>query len=359
MTKATHPLKLPATLDYSLFAKELARASYELGELNGLQRDLPNPTLLISPLTTKEATVSSKIEGTRSTVKDVMVYEAGAGARYDDTVEVSNYKMAMIWATKSLKARQLNNSFIKELHSLLLQNARGHEKRGEFRKEQVYIGKEGDPIKKASYVPPEHYLIPDYMDNLEAFMQGNNEDLLVKSAVIHYQFEAIHPFLDGNGRIGRLIIPLYLYQKGRLIQPILYLSGFFERNRDAYIGSLQIVDKTKKYEAWIRFFLQAVESQSKETKDLITKINKLKDEVMQKGELLKSPYTYKAINFFFTKPVFRRVDFVKDIKAQSRMTGLRLINRFKELGVIQEFTPRMPEGKRKRLFIFSDLLALL
>lgn len=258
MNKPSLPQKLPVKLDYSQFAKELADASFELGKLDGLQRDLPNPSLLIAPLTTKEATVSSKIEGTKSTVSDVYLYEATKEGKYEDTIEVYNYKRAMLWAIDALKERKFNIAFIKDLHSILLEKSRGEQYRGKFRDVQVFIGKEGDTIENAIYVPPQSILIQEYMENLEDYILKNDENPLLKAAIIHYQFEAIHPFQDGNGRIGRLIIPLYLYQKGLLYQPILFLSGYFEKNRKEYVSSLHFVDVYQKYEEWVKFFLVSV-----------------------------------------------------------------------------------------------------
>lgn len=362
MLKPHHPSKLPIPIDKVLFVNELAEASFELGELNGLHRNIPNPSLLIAPLTTKEATVSSKIEGTRSTVRDVMIYEAGGSARYDDTIEVVNYKKAMQWAMEALKKRTFNLSFIKELHSLLLENTRGKHFRGRFREEQVFIGKEGDTIEKATYVPPEHLLIQEYMENLETYILGNNENPLIKAAVIHYQFEAIHPFSDGNGRIGRLIIPLYLYQKKLLFQPILYLSGYFEKYRKKYIDTLHRVDETQKFEEWIRCFLEAVKEQAKETQALIRNINELKDTVVQKAEMMKSPYAHRAVDFFFKKPIFRSSEFSVEIGARSRMTGLRLLKLFEKFEVIQKIrNPRIKKmfSGRGGLFVFEGLLRLL
>jgi len=362
MPKSSHPLKLPIKIDKAFFINELAEASFELGSLNSLQRNIPNPSLLIAPLTTKEATTSSKIEGTMSTVRDVMAYEAGAVPQNSDTIEVANYKKATMWAINGLIDRKFNLSFIKELHSLLLANTRGNDKKGKFREDMVYIGEEGDKIEKATYVPPEPYLIQEYMENLEKYILSEQENPLIKAAVMHYQFEAIHPFGDGNGRIGRLIIPLFLFQKGQLFQPILYLSGYFENKRNEYIDILHKTDETQRYEKWVRFFLIAVKEQAKETQQLIMEINKLKDKIIEISEGMKSPYSHKAVDFFFKHPIFKSGEFGKSLNAKSRLTGIRLLNLFKEKNVVKEIIDpslrRMFSG-RGRLFIFSDLIKLL
>ena len=355
MIKPFHPPKLPVKITLESFINILAEASFELGQLNGLQKDLPNPTLLISPLTAKEATVSSKIEGTRSTVSDLFIYEAIEKSEYSETIEVVNYRKAMIFAMEALKNRKLNNSFIKELHSILLEGARGHRRRGEWRKGQVFIGEKGATIDKATYVPPEALFIPEYMENLEKYILENDEHPLIKIAIIHYQFEAIHPFADGNGRIGRLLIPLYLYWKGLLFQPILYLSGYFDKHRNQYIDTLHLVDQTQKYEVWIEFFLKAVKEQAKNTQSLIEKIKSLYKDTHQKLEKLKSPYISRIVDFIFRQPVFEPPS-LKEFINSSRATALRIIEKMQQLKLVVSF---IPSGRKRKIFIFKELIDLL
>lgn len=355
MIKPAKPPKLPIKIDFSIFAKELADASFELGKLDGLQRDLFNLSLLIAPLTTKEAIVSSKIEGTRSTLSDVFIYEATEEGKYDDTVEVFNYRQAMIWAMKELKYRSFNLFFIKELHSILLNKARGEKYKGKFREEQVFIGTKGATIEQATYIPPEPILVPEYMENLEKYILSNDENPLVKSAIIHYQFEAIHPFKDSNGRIGRLLIPLYLYQKGLLYQPILFLSGYFDKHRNQYINNLHLVDVEQKYEEWIKFFLTSVKKQAQETQVLIYKIRDIFNEIKKITDVIKSPFISKIIEFIFTRPVFSPSELGKSIKA-NRVTTSRLVKKLENIKVITSFFP--PKKKRK-LYVFKKLIKLL
>lgn len=355
MIKPARPPKLPIKLDFAIFTKELADASFELGRLDGLQRDLPNPSLLIAPLTTKEATVSSKIEGTKSTISDVFIYEATEESKYDDTIEVFNYKRAIIWAMEALKHREFNISFIKDLHSILLEKARGEKYRGKFRETQVFIGSKGATIEEATYIPPEPFLVVEYMENLEKYILSNGENPLLKSAIIHYQFEAIHPFQDGNGRIGRLIIPLYLYYRGLLYQPILFLSGYFEKNRDQYIDMLHLVDIEHKYEEWVKFFLISVKNQARETQNLIYRIKNLFNEVKEKTDNIKSLFISKIIDFIFMRPIFAPSELGKYIKA-NRVTTLRLIKKLEDLEILFSFVP--PKKKRK-LYVFRKLIQLL
>lgn len=354
--KPYHSPKLPVKVKLDSLVNLLAEASFELGQLNGAQKDLPNPTLLISPLTAKEATVSSRIEGTRSTISDVFMYEAIEISQYSETVEVFNYRKAMIFAMEALKQRTLNNSFIKELHSILLEGARGHRGRGKWRDEQVFIGEKGATIDRATYIPPEPIFIPEYMENLEKYiLEENHEHPLIKIAVIHYQFEAIHPFYNGNGRIGRLLIPLYLYWKGLLFQPVLYMSGYFDKYRDQYIKTLHLVDNTQQYEKWIEFFLNAVKEQAKDTLNLIDRIKTLYRETHQELEELKSPYASKVADFIFKQPVFEPSSLRKYINS-SRATVSRIVGKMEDFGLI---VPNVPPGRKRKVFIFKELVDLL
>jgi Fic family protein len=350
--KPYHPPKLPVKLDPGKFYLELANASLELGNLNGLCQNLPNPSLLIAPLLTKEATVSSKIEGTRSTVSDVLKFEATGIPKYDDTIEVSNYKKAMMMAIDGLKNRKLDLNFIKTLHQILLENTRGHNTRGKFREKQVWIGAKGAKIEEATYIPPEPFLVQEYMENLEDYILSENyEHPLVKIAIIHYQFEAVHPFEDGNGRIGRLLIPLYLYWKKILNLPILYISGYFEKNRNEYIDKLNYIDRTQKYEEWIKFFLFSIINQSKQTQELIYKILDLKKEIEEKMEKIKSPYKQKIINLILAKPIFKS----SDLKLP-RNTSNRLLKELDSLDIVKSMKLKNVRGK---VYVFKELVKVL
>lgn len=352
MIKPYHPPKLPVKLDPAKFYLELANASLELGNLNGLHKNLPDPQILIAPLLTKEATISSKIEGTRSTVSDVLKFEATGIPKYADTKEVLNYKKAMVMSIEGLRNRNLDLSFIKTLHQILLENTRGHQTRGKFRGKQVWIGKKGATIEEATYIPPEPFLVIDYMENLEKYiLSDNQEHPLIKAGIIHYQFEAIHPFEDGNGRIGRLLIPLYLYWKNILSLPVLYISGYFERNREDYINKLNYVDKTQSYEDWIKFFLLSLIHQAKETQKLIHQILELKEETEEELKKMKSPYLYRMINLMFSKPIFR----ASDLKLP-RNTANRLLKKMLSFGVLEMVKIEKIKG---RIYIFEKLVRIL
>ena len=348
-----HPAKLPVKIDYNTLARLLGQARDAVGELRGLQKSLKNPFLLMSPLTTKEAAISSKIEGTQSTVKDVFIHEAGEGTKHSDVIEIANYKQAMFRAIKQMGARPMSINLIKEVHSILLNNTRGSIFKGEFRKEQVWIGKPNAPIEKATYIPPEWNLIDEYMHNLEDYLHFDDEDPLIQTALIHYQFEAIHPFNDGNGRIGRLLIPIFLYAKELLHQPILYLSGYFDANRDSYLDSLHGVDSSGKYEPWVAYFLKAVIEQSNDTASIINRILQLYDELSLKTENLKSPYILRLIEFMFKKPIFKVVQVQEHIHA-NRSTIIRLLRELEKLGYVREMKG-MGRSRGFTMFYFFTL----
>ncbi|MFA5135095.1 MAG: Fic/DOC family N-terminal domain-containing protein [Patescibacteria group bacterium] len=353
----SRPPKLPAILNPKIFFNELADAENTLGLLEGLQNSLQNPGLLIAPLSAKEATVSSKIEGTQSTASDVFIYEASGVERKVDTAEVANYRKAILYAIEELSSKKpFSLHLIKRLHQQLLTGVRHKGAIGQFRNKQVYIAeKQSDPIEKAIYIPPIHLLLVDYMENYLNYLNTSSDRTLVQMAVSHYQFEAVHPFEDGNGRIGRLLIPLLLFHKSKLTLPIIYMSGYFEENRDQYISALHLVDTQGAYDKWIAFFCRAVASQTKETIQLINRINKLHEEVMQKVGNLKSPYIYKVVDAIFKYPVFTKSRIVQETKA-TYLTASKLIDVLKSHGYVNELSYR--DGRNK-LFVFGHLLSII
>lgn len=355
MVKHHHPEKLPVKYSLESFSNELARASFELGKLDGLQRNLPNPSILISPLLVKEATISSRIEGTRSTVSDVLEFEATGESRFSDALEVSNYKRAMLSASEDLEDKPLNLNFIRGIHQILLENTRGHDAKGKFRDEPVWIGKEGGPIEKARYIPPENFKVSEYMENLEHYIIQNDEHPLVKIGIIHYQFEAIHPFKDGNGRVGRLLIPLYLYWKDLMFQPTLYISGYFEEYRENYIEELNKVDRTGDFSDWLKFFCTSIKEQAKETQNIINDINQLRGKTEEKAESIRSPYIHKIVEFLFSRPIFRTKMVVEDLDMNMRTTR-RLLRKLAKLEVIRIVEDK---DKKENLYVFEELLKIL
>lgn len=345
-------------LNYNEFASELAEAEYALGLLEGSQKKLQNSSLLISPLTAKEAAISSSIEGTQSTVSDVFKHDAGVKTEHSDIIQVVNYRSAMRFAIAELeKGRTVSEHLIKSLHETLLKETRFKGVLGAFRKGDVWIAKKaGDPIEKAIYVPPQPYLVHDYIENLLNYLESGEEGVLIKAGIAHYQFEAIHPFDDGNGRIGRLLIPLILFHHKRISQPILYISGQLEANRDEYIETLHEVDETGKIEPWLKFFFRSITKQLEETQELIEKIYLLNDKIRDTFQGNKSPHLIPFVDFLFAVPVFT-VPMAKGVlQTSTDQTIKRLIALFQEEGLVKEEPYR---HSRAKVYTFEPLIKII
>ena len=276
------PASLPPTLTYEPgLVRLLSRADAALSELSGVGRLLPNPHLLIAPWIRREAVLSSRIEGTRTTLSELLIDELRgkpAGKAADaDMHEVRNYVEALEHGRQRLAALPLSLRLVRELHEHLMRGVRGdHATPGEFRRSQNWIGPKGSTPQTARYVPPPVSEMMACLDNWEKFL--HERDLfpdLIQCALMHEQFEAIHPFLDGNGRIGRLMITLFLIERGRLSQPLLYLSDYIDANRQDYYDLLQRVRTHGDWNAWLRFFINGVLEISQEAVAQITKLLEL------------------------------------------------------------------------------------
>ena len=237
-TKPYIPARFPPNdLKLEPFIKKIVEANRGIALFDGILQGLPNPDILLAPLTTNEAVLSSRIEGTQATFEDVLQEEAGitpkniSDSLKSDIIEVLNYKKALIYGTEEVKNRPLSLSLMKELHKILLTGVRGRFRLlGEFRKTQNWIGTSGTPIEKARYIPPDPIILPEHLEYWEDFLKTNDyPDKIVQLGLLHAQFEILHPFEDGNGRIGRLIIPLFLYWKGLISRPSFYLSEYLEK----------------------------------------------------------------------------------------------------------------------------------
>lgn len=356
-----HPKHLPVSLDYGKFAKELAEAQYAIGLLQGSQARLKNAMHLIGPLVAMEAAVSSKIEGTKSTSSDIYVYDAGGKPKHNDTPVVSNYRDAMTDAIMGItRGEKLSMHMIKSLHYTLLKDVRYKGKLGDFRDDDVWIAeRETDKITEALYVPPEALHLRTYMENLLQYIEDKESDdlNLVKAGVVHYQFEAVHPFEDGNGRIGRLLIPLMLFYNGELSLPIVYSSGYFDKMPDKYRAALRKVDKTGEFEEWLAFFLTAIKEQAGETLALVDKIHNLNRHLKEKYQDSKSPYMGRFIDFLFESPAFT-VPRAMDKLSTVRMTVIRLINTLEKDGVIYELEGQRGPGGTK-IYLYTELLDII
>lgn len=331
----------------------LSQADRQLGRLDMYSEYIPNIDLFISMHVLKEATQSSKIEGTKTNIEDALLdIEDVNDEKRDDWEEVQNYIEALNSAIANLEKLPFSSRLIKETHKILLQGVRGkHKLPGEFRSSQNWIG--GASINDATFIPPIHSSVNDYMGDLEKFahnIESYFPDLL-KIALIHYQFETIHPFLDGNGRVGRLLITLYLVEKGILKKPILYLSDFFEKNRSLYYDNLTRVREKNDLTQWFKFFLVGVIETAKNSVTTFDSILKLQKEVEVKIQTLgsRSNNAQLIVNYLFQRPILDASK-VKDLTNLSLPSVYKLIDDLEKLDIIKETTG----AKRGKIYMFRE-----
>lgn len=336
----------------------LEQASLKLGELNSFARFIPDPDMFIRMHVVKEAVTSSRIEGTQTNIDEALVEEREINTeRRDDWLEVNNYVTAMNAAIEELKTLPISNRLIRNTHRILLSSGRGQSKNpGEFRLSQNWIG--GASLNDAIFIPPAHEELPDLLGDLERFL--NNEEIilphLVRIAIAHYQFETIHPFLDGNGRIGRLLITLYLVSSGVLEKPLLYLSDFFEKNKNLYYDNLELVRTKNDLIQWLRFFLTGVIQTAEKGVTTLHNIMELKtaieqDRIIEMGRRAK-PAT-KLLHSLFTQPVVT-VKTVQEVTGLSIKAASDLVQEFVIVGILVETTGY----RRNREFRFDEYLRL-
>lgn len=334
--------------------KLLSQADRQLGRLD-MYSEHVNIELFISMHIAKEATQSSKIEGTQTNIEDAFLNkEEIAEEKRDDWEEVQNYIEAMNNAVKLLGNLPFSSRLIKMTHKILLKGVRGeHRMPGEFRKSQNWIG--GATIDDAIFVPPIHTTVPELISDLENFANDPSNPLpdLLKIALIHYQFETIHPFLDGNGRIGRLLITIYLVSKGILKKPILYLSDFFERNRTLYYDNLMRVRSHNDLNQWFKFFLVGVIETCKNGVNTFGNILQLQKEIENKIKSLKGRASdgQKVVDYLYQKPVIQASN-IENIIQKSTASAYNLISDLEKLKLLKEITG----AQRRRLYIFDDYL---
>ena len=277
--RAFYPNALPPRLDWTpALASALADASMLVGRLAGEGRRLPNPHVLIRPFIRREAVLSSRIEGTQATLGELLAAEAGASVERspDDLREVGNYVTALEHGLKRLESLPLSLRLVRELHEHLMTGVRGgHATPGEFRRSQNWIGRPGETLAQAKYVPPPPDVLGEHLSAWEKFLHERMLPPLVHVALAHYQFEAIHPFLDGNGRVGRLLITLQLCERNILPAPLLYLSAFFEATRSDYYAGLRAVSEHGDWEGWIQYFLNGIARQSEDALGRAERMNQL------------------------------------------------------------------------------------
>jgi Fic family protein len=331
-TYAFIPKLLPPKIKWdNELVNKLADAQKSLAELNGFVTSLPNRQILLTSFISAEAILSSQIEGTRATIEDLGLFQATGEERTKDVREVSNHVDALYHGFKSLEKLPICIRMVKELHSILLKDVRGENRTpGEFRRTQVYIASPGQTIEYASFIPPPPKMLLELLGNWEKFIQNNTKiPSLVLAAIMHYQFEAIHPFLDGNGRIGRLLIMLLLLKQRLLDEPVLYLSAYFNLHRQQYYDQLLNVSQNSDWRSWILFFLDGIRQLSQEASVKARKLIDIYDRYIHKY----SGVTFQVAELLFKKPIFTRTQMANLISA-SRPMIYYAIKRLEESGVI-------------------------
>lgn len=357
------PNPLPPNLGLTWqLASDVSRADRALSELAGLARNLPNPHLLIGPFMHREAVLSSRIEGTQASLSDLFFFEAEERPHPDrppapDTHEVANYVRAMEWGLERLHELPVSQRLIRELHAVLMKGVRGEESTpGEFRRRQNWIGSPGCTLTEATFVPPPVPEMKDAFSDFEKYLHAKSQHPpLVRLAFMHYQFEAIHPFIDGNGRIGRLLISLLLCRDGLLPQPLLYLSDYFERKRAEYYALLLAVSQQGDWGSWVTFFLDGVADQSE---DAINRTKQLLDLWQRYRDMFQSARSaailLRLVDNLFEIPVIT-ISRAAKYAGVTPVSATRSIEKLLEAGIIKEVTGK----KRNKVYVASDILDII
>lgn len=356
--RAFLPHPLPPTIDWSnQLVSSLSRADYILGKLAREGSQLPNPHLLMRPFVTREAVLSSKIEGTQSTIGEILAHDAGVLVNQNpaDLQEVKNYIVALDFGLKRLDELPLSLRLIKEIHEKLMQGVRGsHATPGDFRKSQNWIGAPGSTLNTAKFVPPPVDEMLDCLGDLEKFLHDRQLPALIHMALCHYQFEAIHPFLDGNGRIGRLLIVLLLIEQKMLPSPVLYLSAFFEATRDEYYRQLFNVSSQGSWHDWLIYFLNGVAIQAEDVLSRAERINGLLQEWKLQVASNASSVPVAIVDQVTMNP-YLTINKVAKGLGIAYSTAERGVRKLADANIIQQ----VGGNKRDKVYCATEILAIL
>lgn len=332
------PAPIPRELELAPRTVELlSNADAALGRLQGLCQLIIQPELLVQPYLRREAVASSRIEGTQTSLSELLQAEVSDGSvKSDDVAEVERYLAASRYAFEAIQTLPISQRLIKEVHSVLLRGVRGEEKLpGELRRSPVWVGAAHDNPNTAVFVPPLPDEVPDALTDWEKFVnEPNDMPPLIRCALMHYQFETIHPFLDGNGRIGRLLINLMLAEEGRLDRPLLYVSGFFESHRSEYYHRLQKVREEGQIQEWLQFFLTAVQVQAADANSRAIRLIRLREEYLEAASATRSNLP-SLVALIFDNP-YVTVRAVQDRTGMSNQGSRNLISRAQEMGWLEE-----------------------
>lgn len=351
------PLEQKITLDEEMI-EELARAHRNIGVLEGKSSQIPNVKLFVAMYVRKEALMSSQIEGTQATLEDVLDPTIDENANHD-VADVVNYVRAIDTAIELLDRLPICSRLLCKVHAILLSGTRGSEKQpGEYRHSQNWLGSASSTISTARYVPPNIEDMKEAISNLEKYINAEeyDVDVLIKAGLIHYQFETIHPFLDGNGRIGRLLTVLYLMSKGILNTPALYISYYLKKNRIEYYDRLEAVRKSGNYEQWIKFFLRAISESAISAAITIDELSRLRERVIKQIKSLgrKAKRCMKLLEYLEGQPLLERSQAAKELGMSFKTISLAVKDML-SLGILENIGNR----KHKKLYYYREYLDIL
>ncbi|MHC4885444.1 MAG: Fic family protein [Planctomycetota bacterium] len=356
--RAFMPAALPPKLDWTVpLVKSLSDADRAVGQLAGEGSRLPNPHLLMRPFLQREAVLSSKIEGTQATLGELLAAEAGVEVERspEEMREVANYVAAMEHGMQQLQKVPLSLRLVRSIHEKLMQGARGgHATPGEFRRSQNWIGPPGSTLKTASYVPPPPVEMKEALGQWETFLHDTSLPPLVQIAMAHYQFESIHPFLDGNGRVGRLLIILFLIERSVLCTPLLYLSAFFEATRQEYYDRLRGVSEQAQWTEWIVYFLRGVCRQSTDVLDRAKRINTILDGWRVELAGSRSAVPASIVELLAENP-FWTIKRIAERLGVAFTTAQRAVDKLVSASILYQTTT----GKRDRVYCAKAILDVL
>ncbi|MGL6226560.1 MAG: Fic family protein [Thermoguttaceae bacterium] len=353
------PDELPVeTIDFKRLFKLVGEANGELARFDGLLQSVVQPELMLAPLVNEEAERSSRIEGTQATVEDLLRHDAGLAIpkdKIEDVREIANYRSALKFAAEQILIRPISLGFIREMHQILTSDVRGGDKTpGAFRTKQNFIGRPGATIDNATFVPPDPIRIQTDLEAWERYVSGEDTEVLLQCAVMHAQFELLHPFNDGNGRTGRLLIPLFLRQKKKLSQPAFYISAYLERYREQYYDCLRRISQEHDWNSWIEFFLKAVSTQAKHNCRIVKKILDLYGEMKKViSETLHTQFAIPVLDALFQSPVFSSIEFYNKTGIK-RNTARSLLKKIRDNGFLDEIS--IGTGRTPSNFVFKRLL---
>lgn len=348
-------------INYRRLAPLAGKANRYVARYDGILRAVVSPELLISPLRTREAVLSSKIEGTRATFEEVASYDGNLVLEKtdkDDLEEVLNYRRALVTGKEEMERLPLTLNVIRTIHGVLMNGVRGQNSdKGNFRRIQNWIGPAGSTLETASHIPPSPPVMMEALYSWEKYLHDEGDDVMVQLAIMHAQFEVIHPFLDGNGRLGRILIPLFLYHKDVIHQPFFYMSDYLEANRQEYYRSLQRISSEGDWDGWIEFFLQGVVQQAQKTveqaNDTLALYEKMKLEFVKSTN---SVHSGTVQDFIFKNPIFSNNTFygIEGVGRRTLMRILKALDDSRLVDVKRKGTTRIPT-----IYEFRPLLRII